>query len=81
MRDLVRKIQKGRQDAGLDPKDEINLGITGDDNIKRLVDKNNKKLQKEVRANNILSKLLDKYDLKFETKISGHNLEITIYKV
>ena len=81
MRELVRRIQRGRQDADLTPKDKIRLGIDSGDELKGLIKKNKEKLQKDVRAEEIQTKPLKNYDLNFETKIGNHKLQVTLKKV
>ncbi len=81
MRDLVRRIQRGRQDAGLDPKDDIILAIEGDDEISSLVERKREKFKKEVNASEIGIKSLKNYDIDFETKVSDYKVRITLRKV
>ncbi len=78
-RELVRSIQKGRQDVGLNPKDRIHLGIDGDE-IGRLATLKKEELKKGVRADDVYLGTLKNYDLSFETNIDGYKSKITIKK-
>ena len=53
-RDLIRQIQDMRKKAGLEPKDKIVLGLTGD---KKFISKFSGKLKKEVGAKNIVPEI------------------------
>ncbi len=79
-RELVRMIQKGRQDAGLGPRDRISLGVEGNKDAERLVSGNAERLKREVRADEIHTKSLRRYDLNFETDVGGYKVRITLQK-
>jgi isoleucyl-tRNA synthetase len=79
-RELVRSIQKGRQDVGLNPKDRIYLGIDGDE-AGKLATSKKEELKKGVRADDVYLGTLKNYDLSFETNIDGYKSKITIKKV
>lgn len=81
LRELVRAIQRMRQDAGLRPHEEIVLSIVTEGEIGVLIKREETFLKKEVRAKKIGSGLLSAYDLSLETHIGYSKLKLALRKI
>jgi isoleucyl-tRNA synthetase len=76
-REIIRFIQAMRREADYQVDDRIEVGIQG---VKEVVKKFRKDIQKEVLANNLNDKLIEKADLQKEFSINGEELKISIKK-
>ncbi|MEK7573956.1 MAG: class I tRNA ligase family protein, partial [Patescibacteria group bacterium] len=70
LRDLTRLIQGLRQDAGYQPKDKIFLMINGPEELKIILEKNEKFLKNEINASDIELKQSTKFDAELNTKLN-----------
>ncbi len=81
LRDFVRVIQDLRQEAGLNPKDAINLYIGAPLELGLMLNSNAASLKKEIGAKNIEFKKSDKFDAELQTKFEGQEMWLGIKKI
>ncbi len=81
LRDLIRVVQDLRKEAGLQPKDKINLWLEAPKRIEFAVDKYLKKFKDKIGAKNVEFKRTDKFDIESETKFDENKIWLAIKKI
>ena len=71
LREAVRAIQDLRKEAGLSPKDKINLWLEIPVGIRSAIEKNISEFKEKICAKNINFSRTDKFDAEAETKMDG----------
>lgn len=80
VRDLVRLIQNLRREAGLNPRDKINLYIHAP-GFTETLERHLKALSGEVNAREVELKRSEKFDAELSTKIEGQEIWLGLRKV
>ncbi|HVM77002.1 MAG TPA: class I tRNA ligase family protein [Candidatus Paceibacterota bacterium] len=81
LRELIRMIQGLRQEAGLDPKDDIAVHVELAGDVKTAAERNEAFLKDEVGARTFEFKRSDAFQAEQETKIDGQSVWIGIRKI
>ena len=81
LREAARAIQDLRKEAGLLPKDKINLWLEIPAEIRSAIDKNISEFKEKICAKNINFGRTDKFDVEAETKMDGVQIWAGIKKV
>lgn len=81
LRDFVRTVQDLRQEAGLNPKDTINLYIEAPQELELAVNENIASLKKETGSKNIEFKKTNKFDAEISTKFESREMWVGIKKI
>ncbi|PJB99586.1 MAG: isoleucine--tRNA ligase, partial [Candidatus Nealsonbacteria bacterium CG_4_9_14_0_8_um_filter_35_12] len=80
VREFLRQVQEMRKEAGLKPKDQILVKVSGETGLIKLLKKNKKSILKEIKAKNLqfAEKLENDFILKKEIEIENEKLELGI---
>ncbi|MBQ7129077.1 MAG: class I tRNA ligase family protein, partial [Clostridia bacterium] len=78
VREIISKIQTMRKDAGFEVMDHINIGVTDNQKIGDLMNKNADEIKKDVLAENI-SDTISGFDK--EWNINGEKVKLSVEKV
>jgi len=81
LREFIRIVQDLRQDAKLQPKDKIILPAELPEELKYVVQKNEKFIKKEINAGVIEYKRSVKFDIELETEIDEWPIWIGLRKI
>jgi len=81
LREFIRIVQDIRQDAKLEPKDTIVLSIEAPEEIKYVLEKNEKLLKREINAKNISYKRTQKFKIELETKLENWQIWLAIDRI
>jgi isoleucyl-tRNA synthetase len=79
VRELIRLVQSLRREAGLEPKDKINLYIHAP-GMAEMLQRHSKALGEEVGAPQVEFKRTEKFDAELSTKIEGQEIWIGLRK-
>ncbi len=82
-REISRKVQAGRKNAGLVKTDKIKLGLMVDDSFKKIIEKQAKMIAERTNSDTVfIGNKPDKdYKNKFEEKIKDKHLKILLTKI
>lgn len=78
LRELTRTVQGLRQDAMLEPKDEITLFVETGEELRHVIQANEETFARDVGTKRIEYKRTDRFTLEFETKIDGMDIWIAL---
>jgi len=81
LRDFVRIVQDLRQEAGLNPKDIINLYIEAPQELELIINNNIVSLKKEIGSKNIEFKKVSKFTAEIQTKFDGQEMWLGVNKI
>ncbi len=80
LREFLRIVQDLRQDAGLRPRDRIELMVVGVDELRHVLVANEPLLKREVGASAVAYQRSDKVTVELQTKLEGQLLWVGIRK-
>ncbi|MEE1056832.1 MAG: isoleucine--tRNA ligase [Acutalibacteraceae bacterium] len=78
VREIISKIQTMRKDAGFEVMDHIVIGVTGNDKLAELINKNKSDIVSDVLANDVVS-VTDGF-IK-DWNINGENVTLSVKKI
>ncbi len=81
LREMVRLGQGLRQDAGLEPKDVIVLTVELPEELRLVLQKNEKPFKREINAKSIEYRRSDKFETELETKLGEWPVWIGLRKI
>lgn len=81
LREAVRAIQGLRKEAGLLPKDKINLWLEVPTGIRLAIEKNISEFKEKICAKNVYFSRTDKFDAETETKMDNSQIWAGIKKI
>ncbi len=83
VREIIRNIQEMRKKANYKPKDRVLIRYTGDEGLKKILEKNKKFILKEITVKEFLAGDRPKrvFDIEKTFKIEGQELWLGIRKI
>jgi isoleucyl-tRNA synthetase len=81
IRELTRIVQELRQKADYKPKDKIKTALELPEELKIVIQKNEKVFVKEVGAEELIYKKTEKFEAEIQTKIQNSDIWVGIIKI
>ena len=80
VREIVSKVQTMRKDAGFEVVDHIYFFVTGNENIKKIIENNETEIKKDLLAEEIVFDRLEENIFTKEWNINGEDVTFAVKK-